>query len=209
MSMLEDFWLPRREGGRGTEISTLPGGQNLGEIQDVQYFQKRVYKSLHVPVSRMEQDQGFNLGRTAEITRDEVKFTKFVQRLRKRFTGLFHDLLKTQLVLKQIISIDDWDKLKQHIQYDFLQDGHFAELKNSEMLRERINLANELTPYVGKYFSVEYLRKNVLRQSDEEIAEIDSQIANEVQSGTIADPLESEDDELDIEKDILNKGENE
>ena len=157
----------------------------------------------------MEQDQGFNLGRSAEITRDEVKFSKFVQRLRKRFTGLFQDLLKTQLVLKQIISIDDWDKIKQHIQYDFLQDGHFAELKNAEMLRERLNLANELTPYVGKYFSVEYLRKNVLRQSDEEIAEIDSQIANEVQSGTIADPLESEDDELDIEKDILNKGENE
>ena len=209
MSMLEDFWLPRREGGRGTEISTLPGGQNLGEIQDVQYFQKRVYKALHVPVSRMEQDQGFNLGRSAEITRDEVKFTKFVQRLRKRFTGLFHDLLKTQLVLKQIISIDDWDKIKQHIQYDFLQDGHFAELKNAEMLRERINLANELTPYVGKYFSVEYLRKNVLRQSDEEIAEIDSQFANEVQYGTIAAPLESEDDEHDIEADIMNKGENE
>ena len=209
MSMLEDFWLPRREGGRGTEISTLPGGQNLGEIQDVQYFQKRVYRALHVPVSRMEQDQGFNLGRSAEITRDEVKFSKFVQRLRKRFTGLFQDLLKTQLVLKQIISIDDWDKIKQHIQYDFLQDGHFAELKNAEMLRERINLANELTPYVGKYFSVEYLRKNVLRQSDEEIAEIDSQIANEVQTGTIADPLESEDDEHDIEKDILSKGENE
>ena len=212
MSMLEDFWLPRREGGRGTEISTLPGGQNLGEIQDVQYFQKRVYKALHVPVSRMEQDQGFNLGRSAEITRDEVKFTKFVQRLRKRFTGLFHDLLKTQLVLKQIISIADWDKLKQHIQYDFLQDGYFAELKNAEMLRERINLANELTPYVGKYFSVEYLRKSVLRQTDEEIAEIDSQIANEVQTGTISDPLESEEEESEIEKDIMqkiDKGENE
>ena len=209
MSMLEDFWLPRREGGRGTEISTLPGGQNLGEINDVQYFQKRVYRSLHVPVSRMEQDQGFNIGRSAEITRDEVKFSKFVQRLRKRFTGLFQDLLKTQLVLKGVISIDDWDRIKQHIQYDFLQDGHFAELKSAEMLRERINLANELTPYVGKYFSVEYLRKNVLRQSDEEIAEIDSQIANEVQSGTIADPLESEDDEHDIEADIMNKGENE
>jgi hypothetical protein len=209
MSMLEDFWLPRREGGRGTEISTLPGGQNLGEINDVQYFQKRVYRSLHVPVSRMEQDQGFNIGRSAEITRDEVKFSKFVQRLRKRFTGLFQDLLKTQLVLKGVISIDDWDRIKQHIQYDFLQDGHFAELKSAEMLRERINLANELTPYVGKYFSVEYLRKNVLRQSDEEITEIDSQIANEVQSGTIADPLESEDDEHDIEMDIMNKGENE
>jgi hypothetical protein len=208
MSMLEDFWLPRREGGRGTEISTLPGGQNLGEIQDVQYFQKRVYKSLHVPVSRLEQDQGFSIGKTAEITRDEVKFSKFVQRLRKRFTGLFQDLLKTQLVLKGIITIEDWDSIKSHIQYDFLQDGHFAELKNSELLRERLNLANEVTPYVGKYFSVEFLRKNVLRQTDEEIEEIDRQIASEVQDGMIADPLEGEEEESEIEKDILNKGEN-
>ena len=190
MSMLEDFWLPRREGGRGTEITTLPGGQNLGEIQDVQYFQKRVYKSLHVPVSRMEQDNGFNLGRSAEITRDEVKFSKFVQRLRKRFTGLFHDLLKTQLVLKGIITIEDWDAIKSHIQYDFLKDGHFAELKNAELLKERLLLANEVTPYVGKYFSVEFLRKNVLRQTDEEIEEIDRQIANEVKVGLIQDPLE-------------------
>ena len=190
MSMLEDFWLPRREGGRGTEITTLPGGQNLGEIQDVQYFQKRVYKALHVPISRMEQDNGFNLGRSAEITRDEVKFSKFVQRLRKRFTGLFHDLLKTQLVLKGIITIEDWDAIKSHIQYDFLKDGHFAELKNAELLKERLLLANEVTPYVGKYFSVEFLRKNVLRQTDEEIEEIDRQIANEVKVGLIQDPLE-------------------
>ena len=190
MSMLEDIWLPRREGGRGTEITTLPGGQNLGEIQDVQYFQKRVYKSLHVPVSRMEQDNGFNLGRSAEITRDEVKFSKFVQRLRKRFTGLFHDLLKTQLVLKGIITIEEWDAIKSHIQYDFLKDGHFAELKNAELLKERLLLANEVTPYVGKYFSVEFLRKNVLRQTDEEIEEIDRQIANEVKVGLIQDPLE-------------------
>jgi len=190
MSMLEDFWLPRREGGRGTEISTLPGGQNLGEINDVHYFQKRVYRSLHVPVSRMEQDQGFSIGKSAEITRDEVKFSKFVQRLRKRFTGLFQDLLKTQLVLKGIITIEDWDAIKSHMQYDFLQDGHFAELKNAEILRERLMLANEVTPYVGKYFSVEYLRKNVLRQTDEEIDEINRQIANEVQSGMIQDPLE-------------------
>jgi len=208
MSMLEDFWLPRREGGRGTEISTLPGGQNLGEIQDVQYFQKRVYKALHVPTSRLDNDQGFNLGRTAEITRDEVKFSKFVQRLRKRFTGLFQDLLKTQLVLKGIITIEDWDAIKSHIQYDFLQDGHFSELKNAEILRERLTLANEVTPYVGKYFSVEYLRKNVLRQTDEEIEDIDRQIAQEVQDGMIADPLEGEGQEHEIEKDILNKGEN-
>ena len=191
MSMLEDFWLPRREGGRGTEITTLPGGQNLGEIQDVQYFQKRVYKALHVPITRMEQDNGFNLGRSAEITRDEVKFSKFVQRLRKRFTGLFHDLLKTQLVLKGIITIEDWDAIKSHIQYDFLKDGHFAELKNAELLKERLLLANEVTPYVGKYFSVEFLRKNVLRQTDEEIEEIDRQIANEVKVGLIQDPLEN------------------
>ena len=190
MSMLEDFWLPRREGGRGTEISTLPGGQNLGEINDVQYFQKRVYKSLHVPVSRLEQDQGFSIGKTAEITRDEVKFSKFVQRLRKRFTGLFHDLLKTQLVLKGIITIEDWDAIKSHMQYDFLQDGHFAELKNAEILRERLMLANEVTPYVGKYFSVEYLRKNVLRQTDEEIEDINRQIASEDQGGIISDPID-------------------
>jgi hypothetical protein len=139
----------------------------------------------------MEQDNGFNLGRSAEITRDEVKFSKFVQRLRKRFTGLFHDLLKTQLVLKGIITIEDWDAIKSHIQYDFLKDGHFAELKNAELLKERLLLANEVTPYVGKYFSVEFLRKNVLRQTDEEIEEIDRQIANEVKVGLIQDPLEN------------------
>ena len=209
MSMLEDFWLPRREGGRGTEITTLQGGQNLGEIEDIEYFRNKLYRSLNVPISRMEAENNFSLGRSTEITRDELKFTKFVQRLRKKFTPLFTDILKAQLILKGVVTLEDWDKMKEHIQYDFLQDGHFAELKNAEMLRERINLANELTPYVGKYFSVEYLRKNVLRQSDEEIAEIDSQIANEVQTGTIADPLESEDDEHDIEKDILSKGENE
>jgi|TARA_R110002074_G_scaffold109941_4_gene236918 hypothetical protein len=190
MSMLEDFWLPRREGGRGTEIATLPGGQNLGEINDVHYFQKRVYRSLHVPVSRMEQDQGFSIGKSAEITRDEVKFSKFVQRLRKRFTGLFQDLLKTQLVLKGIITIEDWDAIKSHMQYDFLQDGHFAELKTAEILRERLMLANEITPYVGKYFSVEYLRKNVLRQTDEEIEDINRQIATEVEDGIISDPMD-------------------
>ena len=190
MSMLEDFWLPRREGGRGTEIATLPGGQNLGEINDVHYFQKRVYRSLHVPVSRMEQDQGFSIGKSAEITRDEVKFSKFVQRLRKRFTGLFQDLLKTQLILKGIITIEDWDAIKSHMQYDFLQDGHFAELKTAEILRERLMLANEITPYVGKYFSVEYLRKNVLRQTDEEIEDINRQIATEVEDGIISDPMD-------------------
>ena len=188
MSMLEDFWLPRREGAKGTEVSTLAGGQNLGEISDVQYFQKKLYKSLNVPISRMESENGFNLGRAAEITRDELKFTKFVQRLRKRFTQLFHDILKTQLVLKGIITIEDWARLKEHIQYDYLKDGYFSELKSAEILRERLNLANEVSPYIGKYFSVEYIRKNVLRQSDEDIIDIDNQIRKEIKQGIIASP---------------------
>ena len=198
MSMLEDFWLPRREGAKGTEVSTLQGGQNLGEISDVQYFQKKLYKALNVPISRMESEAGFNLGRAAEITRDELKFTKFVGRLRKRFTQLFHDVLKTQLVLKGIITIEDWSNLKEHIQYDYLKDGYFAELKNAEILRERISLANEVSPYIGKYYSVEYIRKNVLRQSDEDIIDIDSQIRKEIKQGIIANPegaqMEDDDD---------------
>ena len=207
MSMLEDFWLPRREGAKGTEVSTLAGGQNLGEIADVQYFQKKLYKSLNVPISRMESENGFNLGRAAEITRDELKFTKFVQRLRKRFTQLFHDVLKTQLVLKGIITIEDWSKLKEHIQYDYLRDGYFSELKNAEILRERLNLANEVSPYVGKYFSVEYVRKNVLRQSDEDIIEIDSQIRDEIKQGIIAAP-EGQDMQDDDENTDINIGDN-
>ena len=197
MSMLEDFLLPRREGAKGTEVSTLAGGQNLGEISDVQYFQKKLYKSLNVPISRMESENGFNLGRAAEITRDELKFTKFVQRLRKRFTQLFHDVLKTQLVLKGIITIEDWSNLKEHIQYDYLKDGYFSELKSAELLRERLNLANEVSPYIGKYFSVEYIRKNVLRQSDDDIIEIDGQIRNEIKQGIIANPegAQMDDDE--------------
>ena len=188
MSMLEDFWLPRREGAKGTEVSTLAGGQNLGEISDVQYFQKKLYKALNVPISRMESESGFNLGKAAEITRDEVKFTKFVQRLRKRFTSVFNDILKTQLVLKGIIVIEDWAKIKEHIQYSFLKDGYFAELKHAELLRERVALANEISPYVGKYYSIEYVRKNVLRQSDEDIIDIDNQIADEIKKGIIASP---------------------
>ena len=200
MSMLEDFWLPRRDGAKGTEVTTLPGGQNLGEISDVVYFQKKLYKSLNVPISRMESENGFNIGKAAEITRDELKFTKFIQRLRKRFTQVFQDILKTQLVLKGIITIEDWQKIKEHIQYDYLKDGYFAELKNAEMLRERLSLANEVTPYVGKYYSVEYIRKYVLRQSDEDIIEIDSQIANEIKTGIIAAP-QGETLENDIESD--------
>ena len=179
MSMLEDFWLPRREGGRGTEISTLPGGQNLGEIADIEYFQKKLYRSLNVPISRLESGQGFNMGRAAEISRDELKFTKFVGRLRKKFTTLFSDLLKTQLILKGIIAPEEWDTIGQRIYYSFLQDGFFAELKNSEIMRERISLVREMEGYVGKYFSNEYVRKNILKQNEQEIKELDKQIETE------------------------------
>ena len=198
MSMLEDFWLPRREGAKGTEVQTLSGGQNLGEITDVQYFQKKLYQSLNVPMSRLDSDNGFNMGRAAEITRDELKFTKFVQRLRKRFTGVFNDILKTQLVLKGIITIEDWSKIKEHIQYTFLKDGYFAELKNAEILRERIGLANEISPYVGKYYSVEYIRKHILQQTDEDILEIDSQIADEIKQGIIAQQGFDDDSDINI-----------
>ena len=179
MSMLEDFWLPRREGGRGTEITTLPGGQNLGELEDIKYFQNKLYRSLNVPLSRMESDSGFNLGRSTEITRDEVKFTKFVSKLRRKFTDIFSDLLKTQLILKGIITPEDWEVMKEHIQYDFLQDNHFSELKDMEILGERIDHLDRLSDYVGKYYSHEWVRKNILRQSEKEIEEIDKQIDGE------------------------------
>ena len=190
MSMLEDFWLPSREGGRGTDITTLPGGQNLGEISDIEYFRSKLYRSLNVPASRLEASQGFNLGRSTEITRDELKFTKFVQRLRKKFTELFNDILRTQLVLKAVITEEDWHTLRDHIQYNFLQDGHFAELKESEMLLERIRVANEVRDYVGKYYSVEYVRKNILKQSDRDMEDIDKQIKKEIDDGIISAPTE-------------------
>ena len=183
MSMLEDFWLPRREGGRGTEITTLPGGQNLGEIADIEYFQKKLYRSLNIPISRLEGGQGFNLGRAAEISRDEVKFTKFVGRLRKKFCMLFHDLLKTQLILKGVIAPEEWDSMQGDITYSFLQDGYFAELKHSEMMRERVQLAQQLEGYVGKYFSNEYIRTKILKQNETEIEEIDKQIEEEGSEG--------------------------
>ena len=179
MSMLEDFWLPRREGGRGTEITTLPGGQNLGQIEDIEYFQKKLYRSLNVPISRLESGTGFNLGRAAEISRDEVKFTKFIGRLRKKFCMLFHDLLKTQLILKGVIAPEEWDVLQGNITYNFLQDGYFAELKNSEMLAARLNLVRDVEQYVGKYFSHEYIRTKILKQNELEQAEIDQQIKSE------------------------------
>ena len=188
MSMLEDFWLPRREGGRGTEITTLPGGQNLGELEDVKYFQKKLYRALNVPESRLESDSTFNLGRAAEITRDEVKFQKFVTRLRKKFSELFHDLLKTQLVLKGIISIEEWDDMSEHIQYDFIADNYFSELKDQEILNERLNLVTTMDPFAGRYFSLDYIRRKVLRQSDAEIKEIDKQMEKEISTGKLPDP---------------------
>ena len=188
MSMLEDFWLPRREGGRGTEISTLPGGQNLGELEDVKYFQKKLYKSLNVPNSRLETETTFNIGRAAEITRDEVKFQKFVARLRKRFGELFTDLLKTQLILKGIISIEEWEVMKEHIQFDYIADNYFTELKEIEIRNERMNEVNQMDPYVGKYFSIEHIRRQILKQTDVEIKEIDKQIESETEAGLILSP---------------------
>ena len=188
MSMMEDFWLPRREGGRGTEITTLPGGQNLGELTDIEYFQKKLYRALGVPESRIASDGGFNLGRSSEILRDELKFAKFVGRLRKRFSNLFNNLLKTQLILKNIITPEDWDSLSDHIQYDFLYDNQFAELKESELLNERLGTLATIEPYIGKYFSNHYVRTKVLRQTDQEIEELDEQIEQEIKDGTIPDP---------------------
>jgi hypothetical protein len=188
MAMLEDFWLPRREGGRGTEISTLPGGQNLGEITDINYFQKKLYRSLNVPPSRMDGEGGFNLGKSSEILRDEVKFSKFVSRLRKRFSYMFSDMLKTQLILKNIITPEDWAIMNEHIQYDFLYDNHFAELKDSELLNERLSMVQVAEPYVGKYFSQDYVRRKILRQTDVEIVEEDAKIKKEIKNGIIPDP---------------------
>ena len=188
MSMMEDFWLPRREGGRGTEITTLPGGQNLGELTDVEYFQKKLYRALGVPESRIASDGGFNLGRSSEILRDELKFSKFVGRLRKRFAQMFNDMLRTQLILKNIVTPEDWDVMADHIQYDFLYDNQFAELKESELLQNRLGILATVEPYIGKYYSTEYVRKRILRQTDSEIIEIDEQIEDEISKGIIPDP---------------------
>ena len=179
MSMLEDFWLPRREGGRGTEITTLPGGANLGEIDDITYFQRKLYRSLNVPISRLEAEQNFSLGRSTEITRDELKFTKFVARLRKKFSVIFTDMLRTQLVLKGVIADEEWKDMKEHIQYDFLQDNNFTELKNAELMKERLEMLGQVESYVGQYFSKSWVKKNVLKFTDEEIEEMDNEMEQE------------------------------
>jgi hypothetical protein len=188
MSMMEDFWLPRREGGRGTEITTLPGGQNLGELTDVQYFQKKLFRALNVPESRTASDGGFNLGRSSEILRDELMFGKFVGRLRKRFSNVFHDLLKTQLILKNIVTPEDWEKMSDHIQYDYLYDGHFAELKETELMNERLNLMVAIEPYIGRYYSQDYVRRKILRQTDQEIVDEDKLMKKEIKDGIYPDP---------------------
>ena len=179
LSMLEDFWLARREGSRGTEITTLPSGQNLGELEDVKYFEKKLYKSLGVPMSRLEQGQGFSLGRSTEITRDELKFTKFINRLRNKFSILFDDLLRVQLVLKKVCTEEEWKEFKENIWYDFKKDNNFNELKEAELMTNRITLLQFVDPFVGRYYSKEWVRKNVLHQTDEDIEEIDKQISEE------------------------------
>ena len=193
MSMLEDFWLPRREGGRGTQIETLPGGQNLSEIEDIEYFKKKLYRSLNVPVSRMEAENGFNMGRSAEITRDEVKFNKFTNRLQKKFSRVFTDILRTQLALKEIVSAEEFDKFRDFILYDFETDNHFKELKEFELLRDRMDVLSQVAEYVGQYYSKEYIRKYILMQSEEDIKLIDTQISNETEEGGDEDEFEGDD----------------
>ena len=180
MSMMEDFWMPRREGGKGTEITTLPGGQNLGDIQDIEYFQKKLYQALNVPMSRLQASEGFSMGRASEITRDEIKFSKFIARLRKRFSVLFSEALRIQLICKGIISPDDWEDLSIDITYDYQQDNHFNELKNAELLQNRINILQTIDPFVGKYYSVDWVRKNLLLQSEDEVEEIDKQMEQDL-----------------------------
>ena len=178
-SMLEDFWLPRREGGKGTEITTLPGGENLGQIDDIEYFKMKMYQALNVPVSRLQPQQGLNFGRQVEITRDELIFAKFVSRLRNKFSDLFRDLLKTQLILKGVIVEQDWEDIKESIRYKFSEDQYFVEAKTAEMLRNRIDLLNQIQPYVGMYFSQEYVKKNILHMTEDEIENVAKEISQE------------------------------
>ena len=190
MTMLEDYWLPRREGGRGTEISSLQGGQNLGEMEDVQYFQKKLYRALNVPVSRLEAETGFSLGRSAEINRDELKFQKFIGRSRMRFSQLFEKVMEKQLVLKQIMTLEEWNEIKDHVRYDFMEDNHFTELKENEIMQERINMLNNVDPYMGRYFSQRWAKKNVLRMTEEEIENMEREIADEQAQGDIHPEIE-------------------
>jgi hypothetical protein len=177
--MLEDFWLPRREGGRGTEISTLPGGENLGQIDDILYFQKRLYRALNVPVNRLEQESQFSLGRSSEITRDELKFQKFIDRLRRRFSMMFREMLKRQLILKNIITEEDWEDISNDLNLEFVRDNHFTELKEAELLREKLQSLDQVQQYVGEYFSKEWVMKNILQFDDDMIKQMTGQIEQE------------------------------
>jgi hypothetical protein len=179
LSMMEDFWMPRREGGKGTEITTLPGGQNLGEIQDIEYFQQKLYHALNVPISRLQPQQGFSIGRSQEISRDEVKFNKFIVRLRKKFSVMFSNALRVQLIAKGIIRADEWEDIRPFLKYDYLEDNHFSELKDSEILMQRIQSLQALDPYVGKYYSQTWVRKNILRLDEDDIEQIEKEIADE------------------------------
>ena len=192
MSMLEDFWMPRREGGRGTEVTSLPGGENLGQIDDILYFQKRLYRALNVPINRLEPEAQFNLGRATEISRDELKFQKFIDRLRSRFSHLFYGILKTQLILKGIITEEDWDKIKNDLQVDYVRDNHFKELKDAEIMRERIQTLDQMANYIGDYFSKEWVMKNILMFSDEDIEKMAGQAAEEEPN---EEPNQGEDNE--------------
>jgi len=200
MSMLEDFWLPRREGGRGTEITTLPGGENLGQIDDILFFQKKLYKTLNVPISRLEADDSFNLGRASEISRDEVKFQKFVDRIRKKFSNILLEALRIQLILKGIISESDWEEIVENISIDFIEDNYFSELKENEILKERIDMLSTLNEYIGKFYSTKWIRNNILRQSDDDIERINKEIADE---GSDSEGEEGEgEDEEDLDLDV-------
>jgi hypothetical protein len=205
LSMLEDFWLPRREGSKGTEISTLEGARNLGELEDVKYFQTKLYKALGVPISRLEQNQGFSLGRTTEITRDEIKFAKFVQRLRNKFSTLFDDLLRVQLVLKKVCTDEEWKEFKEDIWYDFKKDNNFDEIKEAELLGIRLDTLAKIDPFVGKYYSVMWVRKNVLMQSDEDIEEINVQMQEEGQIQAQIDQANMEMQQQQMAQDQMNQ----
>jgi hypothetical protein len=202
MSMLEDFWLPRREGGKGTEITTLPAGQNLGELEDVKYFRQKLLQSLNVPISRLEPQQGgmIGLGRTTEVTRDEVKFNKFIIRLRNKFSQIFDLALEKQCVLKGICTREEWDKFKEDIYFDYVKDNNFTELRSAELLQSRIQTLTTVDPYVGRYYSAEWVRRNILQQSREEIAEIDKQIKQEEESGTGGPTQQGQQPELSAEQ---------
>jgi hypothetical protein len=188
MSLLEDFWLPRREGSRGTEISTLPGGSNLGDLDDVNYFKEKLYQSLNVPISRINQDNNFQLGRASDISRDEIKFSKFIKRLRKQFAEVFNEVLRVQLVLKGVCTQKEFEEMRQYISYDYLKDMHFDQLKQVELLNDQLGVLRDASEYVGKYFSIEYVRKVILGQTEEDIARIDREIMDEMEKAQIKDP---------------------